>query len=146
MKECHVYIETSLRWPKSGSGIVGIIFTDKAEEYTKTIFGQVKDSTEHEALLIGLKNALGYLQSFEVIHVHTTCGYIAGGFKWLPSWMASAGKNSKGEAVKYFEIWQEIQKSVEGKQLEIHLNEFNGYKNWLLNECLIRGRKHGFVL
>ena len=146
MKECHVYLETSLRWPKKGNAIVGIIFTDTADDYSKTIFGQVRDATEHEALLVGLKNALSYLSSFEKINIHTSCGYIAGGINWLPSWRASDWKNSKGEPLKFKDLWEEIAKNVEGKQLSVHLNEFNGYRNWLLNECLNRGRKHGFIL
>ena len=146
MRECHVYIETSLKWPKKGDGIVGIIFTDKTEEYTKTLFGQVKDSTENGAILFGIKNALNYTKAFEVIHVHTSCGYIVGGFKNLPSWAASSWKGSKGEPVKYADVWQIIAEETKEKQIEIHLDEFNGYYKWLKNECDMRGRKHGFIL
>lgn len=146
MKECHIYLETSLKWPHKGNGIVGIIFTDKAEEHTKELFGQVKDSTENAAILYGLNKALTYVAAYDLIHVHTSCGYLVGGFKNLPSWNASSWKSSKGKAIKYAETWIEIFEKTNEKQIEIHLDEFNGYYKWLRNECDMRGRKHGFVL
>lgn len=146
MKEVHVYLETSISWPKKGAGIVGIIFTDSDDTNSKTIFGKVIDSSEHHSLLVGLNNALSYLGSYEVIHVHTSCGYIAGSIGWLSSWETSGWKNSKGDLVKFADTWQEIASKTRGKQLEVHLNEFNGYRNWLKNECDMRGRKHGFIL
>lgn len=146
MNECHIHIETSLRWPRKGSGIVGIIFTDSEDTFSKTLFGQVRDSTEHKAVLIGIQKALGYCHSYEVIHLHLSCGYAAGAFKWLSSWKANNWKNAKGEPIKHLEEWQAIEKEIEKKQLKIHLNEFNGYRRWLRMECDNRGRKHGFIL
>jgi ribonuclease HI len=146
MKECHIYVETSLKWPSKGSGIVGLIFTDKADEYTKQLFGQVKDSTEYQAVLVGIKNALRYCSSFDVINIHLSCRNVASGFVWLPSWKQNDFKNSKGEPIKYIEEWQAIAAASEQKRIEIHLGQFNGYRNWLKSECDNRGRKHGFIL
>lgn len=146
MKECHIYIETSLAWPKAGSGIVGLIFTDKNDGFTKTLFGRVDDATENKAILIGIKNALKYCSSFDLINLHLTCRYVAAGFNWLPSWKKNDFKNKKGELVKDHELWQEIARELNEKELRIHLNEFNGYRKWLKAECLNRGRKHGFIL
>lgn len=146
MNAVHVYIETSLKWPRKGSGIVGIVFTDDADTYSKTLFGRVNDSTEHHSLLVALDKALDYLGSYEEIHVHTNCGYIAGGFKNLSSWEENKWFTSKGETVKFAEIWQNLASKTRNKQLKVHLNEFNGYRTWLKNECDMRGRKHGFIL
>ena len=145
MKECHVYIETSIKWPKQGNGIVGIIFTDVSDTYSKTLFGQVRDSTEHAAVLIGINRALEYLGSYESIHIHTTSN-VGHSFKYLGTWKKNGFLNSKGKEVKHADLWKEIAEKTNEKKIEIHMNEFNGYRNWLCNECNIRGRKHGYVL
>lgn len=141
----HLYIESSLPWPKQGNAIVGIIFADEKDEHSKTIFGVVKNCTSNQAILTGLKNALEYCDSFEVIHIHLNNSYVAGSFNYLAAWETSGFKNSKGEALKYADLWQSIGKSVKGKTVKIYLNQFNGYYKWLKNECISRGRKHGFI-
>ena len=145
MKECHIYIETSLRWPKKGSGIVGLVFTDQAEKNTRQLFGQVNDSNEYHSILVGIMNALNYCSSFDLIKIHLSCRNVASGFNWLPSWKQNDFKNSKGEPVKYAADWQAIAAASEKKRIEIDLG-FNGYRNWLKSECDSRGRKHGYIL
>lgn len=146
MSECHVYIETSLRWPHKGDGIVGIVLTDSDDTFSKTVFGIVKDATPNSAILMGIKNALGYLAKYDDIHLHLSCAYVANNFDRLPSWEASSWMSSRGEPIKNKELWQEIAEKVKGKRIKIHLNEFNGYRNWLIHECDMRGRRHGFIL
>jgi len=144
--ECNIYIETSLVWPKEGDGIVGIVFTDFEDENTKQLFGVVKDTTAHEAVLIGIKTALKYTGRYKVIHLHLSSAYAASSLKYIPSWKESGWITSRGKPVKYADIWQEIDKYLQEKELKIHWNEVNGYRRWLKNECDNRGRKHGFIL
>lgn len=143
---CHIYIETSLRWPKQGDGIVGIVFADDKGQNGRPLFGVVKDSSEHAAVLYGIKNALEYAQSFDEIHLHLSCEHIGYNFKYLASWKDRGWKNSKGQELKHAELWRDIDEKLMGKRFEIHLNDFNGYRKWLANECDMRGRKHGFIL
>ena len=144
--ECHIYIESTLSWPKKGDGIVGIIFTDYEDEHTKQLFGVVKNSTAHEAALIGIKTALKYVGNYKIVNLHLSCAYAAESFKYIPSWKDSGWINSRGNPVKYNELWKEIDNSLQEKELKIHYNEVNGYRRWLKNECDNRGRKHGFIL
>jgi ribonuclease HI len=146
MKECFIYIESSLKWPKHGDGIVGLIFTDAEDEFSKTLFGKVQNATEYQSILIGIKTALSYVGSFELVHLHISCSSVANNFRNLPSWEANGFKNSKGESIKYTEEWQAIASEMKNKKIEVHLNEFNGYRRWLKCECDNRGRKHGFIL
>ena len=142
---CHIYVETSLHWPKVGDGIVGIVFTDDHDGYKKPLFGQVRNVSEHEAVLTGVNIALKYAEKFDEIHLHLTSrvGY---SFKYLERWQENGFKNAKGQEVKHAAVWKEIAEKIKGKKLELHLNEFNGYYKWLQNECSMRGRKHGFIL
>lgn len=146
MIECHIYVESSITWPKKGDGIVGLIFTDKDEKHTRQLFGVVHNSTMHHAVLFGIKNALGYCTQFDVIHIHTSDAYVANAFKWLDKWNASSWIKSNGQPVQYATEWQAIYENLKQKNLEIHLGEFNGFRNWIKNECVMRGRKHGFIL
>lgn len=145
-KECFIYVETSLKWPKQGDGIVGLIFTDADDEFSKTLFGKVQNASEYQAVLIGIKNALQYVKTFDVINLHLSNSSAANNFKYLASWEADGFLNSKGDPIKFQEEWQEIAKLSRGKEVKIHLNVFNGYRKWLKNECDTRGRKHGFIL
>ncbi len=145
MNECHIYIETSLNWPKKGNAIVGIIFTDEGDEHSKTLFGQVKDCNTNLAILSGLKNALKYCESFTTIHFHLSNSYVAGGFGRLAAWEASNWLTSRKQPVKYASEWQCISEELKGKTIEIHLDQFNGYYKWLKSECINRAVKHGFI-
>lgn len=144
MKTGHIFVETSLRWPKQGDGIVGIIFADVQRQNGRPLFGTVKDSTEHAAVLFGIKQALMYLEQFDVIHLHVSSN-VGYNFKYLDKWRESDFKGSKGTEIKNADIWREIAEKSTGKRLEMHVNESNEYRNWLTNECAMRGRKHGFI-
>lgn len=146
MKECFIYIETSLKWPKHGNGIVGLIFTDQDDEFSKQLFGVVQNASEYQAILIGIKTALQYVKSYDVINIHLSCANVAGNFRMLPSWREKGFVNSKGEPLKSAKEWQQIAAASTNKEIKIHLNEFNGYRKWLKSECDSRGRKHGFIL
>lgn len=141
----HVYLETSIKWPKQSDGIIGIVFTDQEDVTRKSLFGVVQNASEHEAVLIGINRALTYLSECDTIHIHvsSTVGY---SFKYLEKWQASGFVGAKGCKVKHAEIWEEISEKSKGKTLKMHINERNGYRNWLTNECDMRGRKHGFIL
>lgn len=141
----HVYLETSIKWPKQSDGIIGIVFTDQDDVNRKSLFGVVQNASEHEAVLIGINRALDYLREIDTIHIHvsSTVGY---SFKYLEKWQASGFVGAKGCKVKHAEIWEEISEKSKGKMLKMHINERNGYRNWLTNECDMRGRKHGFIL
>ena len=81
-----------------------------------------------------------------MIHLHLECDYVGNAFKWLPSWESSGWVTAKKKPVANCDLWQVIAEELKNKQLEIHLNEFNGYRRWLKVECDNRGRKHRFSL
>lgn len=140
MRECEIVIETSIKPFRVEDGIVGIAFCTKGAE-PKTLFGKVKDCSENKAALLGLKNALGYCSHFEIINLQTTNGYLASGLKSLPSWKVNGFITKKGAQIKHQEIWQEIEEIIKGKEMRIHLNEFNDVRKWLSAECRRRATR-----
>lgn len=140
MKECEVIIETDLKPFEHRNGVVGLAFK-KPDGEAKTLFGSVKDCTQNKAILYGIKNALPYCKGYEVIHLFLTNGYAAGGFLHLASWKEHGWKSAKGGELKNADLWQEIEKETQGKEVIIHLKEFNGYFHWLRAECGRRAKK-----
>lgn len=139
-KECEVIIETDLKPFEHRNGVVGLAFK-KSDGEAKTLFGSVKNSTANRAILYGIKNALPYCKSFEAIHLYLTNGYTAGGFNYLASWKEHGWKTASGGELKNADLWQQIENEIEGKEMIIHLNEFNGYFHWLRAECQRRAKK-----
>ena len=146
MKEVHIYIESSISWPKKGDCIVGIIFADNDDEHTKTIFGQVKNASANLATLIAVKKSLYYCDFFHTINFHLSNSYVASSFDRLAAWELKDYKTSRGEDIKYLEEWKSISEMIKGKEINIYLDQFNGYYRWLKNECITRAEKHGFIL
>lgn len=139
MKECEVIIETDLKQFERRDGKVGLAFK-KPNGEAKTLFGSVKDASQNRAILYGIKNALPYCSSYDVIHLFLTNPYAAGGFLHLASWKEHGWKTTRGE-LKNADLWMEIEKEIQGKEMIIHLNEFNGYFKWLRAECQRRAKK-----
>lgn len=143
--EANIYIETSIPWNKSEDGIVGIAVSIDEPEEARSYFGIVRGCSESAAVLFGLKNALRYLDGFEVIQLNISCASVAAAFDngWIQKWQDQDFYNSKGQPIKNREIWMEVVESLRGRAVEVKLNEFNGFRRWLKAECMRRVQKYG---
>ncbi len=72
------------------------------------------------------------------IVVHTESAYLAGGFERLSQYQENGWKNSKGEEIKYKDLWEQIAERSQDKEILFELGEHE-YTQWLKNE--IRRRK-----
>lgn len=140
MKECEIVIETSIGPFDKSDGKVGLLFLAPGTE-GKPLYGTVKNCTQNQAILYGIKNALPYCQNFKVINLQTTNGYTKLGFDNLRKWQENGWKTSRGEEIKNADLWRDIAAELEGKEMIIHLNEKNGYRKWLQSECKRRAKK-----
>lgn len=140
MSICEIVIETSIGPFERKDGKVGLVFLAPGKE-EKPLYGTVKNCTQNQAILYGIKNALPYCQNFNVIHLQTSNGYTKLGFDNLRKWQKNGFKTSKGEEIKNAQLWKDIAAELEGKEMIIHLNEKNGYRKWLLSECKRRAKK-----
>lgn len=139
-----VYIETSIRWNEVKTGVVGIAISIEDPEDARSFFGKVSDCSETRAVLLGLKNALGFLDQAEEIRLNISCLQVASAFlnDWPSMWQIHEFKNKKGVEIKNRDVWEEITKLLKNRKVMVKYKEFNGYRNWLLAECARRAQKY----
>ena len=137
-----IHVETSLNWNQRGDGIVAIAMVHEDCD-ARTIYGFVRDCTQTKAILIGITKALGYT-SVTNIRLHLSCNQVGNAIKngWLPSWEGCLYKKH-GRMIRHAREWHELNEKLKGRNVEIHLNEFNGYRNYLIFEAKNRMKKHG---
>lgn len=136
-----IYIETSIKWNQVKDGVVGIAISIEQPEDAKSFFGRVTKASETAAVLLGLKNALGYLDKAEVIRLNISCPQVAAAFSkgWLDKWAACDFK----KPIKNADIWRCVYELLNGRAVVVRLNEFNGFRRWLTAECIRREEKYG---
>ena len=142
-----LYIETSIKWSHPGDGIVGIALAVDDHD-AKTIYGFVRNCSESKAVIIAFTKALEYCSSYQEIELHTSCSFVGHALinGWLSHWEANLYLGADKKVIKHAKEWHELFLKLKGKSLKIHLNEFNGYRNYLNCECLRRMAKHERIL
>lgn len=139
---CDIFVETSLSWNQKGDGIVGIaIMLEDCD--ARTVFGYVRHCTQTKAVIIGITKVLGYT-NVKDIRLHLSCNQVGNALKnnWLASWEACLYKKH-GRIIKHAREWHALYEILKGRNIEIHLNEFNGYRNYLIFESRNRMKKYG---
>jgi len=139
MFDVDVYIETSQKGPAKCSGAAMWRLTYMGEEHTKDGMLWLEESTQNEATVRCLRDALGHFTKPSHITVHTTCGYVYGALHngWFEKWSANKWRRSDGEPIGHVEDWYAISLA-----LAIHtytaVNEahhsFTDYMRWELQK------------
>lgn len=139
---CDIYIETSLSFGQRGNGIVGIAMALEDCDAKET-YGFVRNCTQPQAILLGLSKALSYT-SCDTLRFHLSCSSVASALnnKWLEKW-ENNHYLSKGKVVKNAREWHQVYENLKGRNIEIHLNEFNGFRNYLIYQSKQRMKKYG---
>lgn len=140
---CKLYIETSIKWSRPGNGVVGIAIAVDNHD-AKTIYGFVKNCSEAKAVIIAITKALDYCSRYKDIELNISCDQVGHALinGWLDNWEANLYLGANKKVIKHAKEWHELFLKLRGKSLKIHLNEFNGYRNYLNSECLRRMAKH----
>lgn len=140
---CDIYIETSLSFGQKADGIVGIAMALE-ECDAKEVYGFVKNCTQPQAILYGLNRALGYTSADE-IRLHVSCAAVANALsnRWLDKWENNHYLQKGGKVVKNASLWHECFEKINGRKIEVHLNEFNGFRNYLIYQSKLRIKKYG---
>ena len=144
---CKLYIETSIKWSHPGDGVVGIALAVDDHD-AKTIYGFVKKCSEAKAVIIAITKALDYCSRYKDIELNISCDQVGHALinGWLDNWEDNLYLGANKKVIKHAKEWHELYLKLRGKSLKIHLNEFNGYRNYLNSECLRRMAKHERIL
>lgn len=144
---CKLYIETSIKWSRPGDGVVGIAIAVDDHD-AKTIYGFVKYCSEAKAVIIAITKALDYCSRYTEIELNISCDFVGHALinGWLEKWEKELYLGADKKVIKHAKEWHELYLKLRGKSLKVHLNEFNGYRNYLNSECLRRMAKHERIL
>lgn len=144
---CKLYIETSIKWSHPGDGVVGIALAVDDHD-AKTIYGFVKKCSEAKAVIIAITRALDYCSRYTEIELNISCDFVGHALinGWLEKWEKELYLGADKKVIKHAKEWHELYLKLRGKSLKVHLNEFNGYRNYLNSECLRRMAKHERIL
>ena len=141
-----IYMESSIRGPRPKKGVVGFVLQENGTTDPKSTFGFFdKEVTANYSNMVCLKEALKRINpsTGEVI-LHTTSGYIN---LSLLRQKKNQGFEDFEEAerkkeIKYAKDWEEIRNYLQGKTIEVKLNEPHEYKHWLQREVQRRAEKY----
>ncbi len=142
-----LYIETSIKWSRPGDGVVAIALAVDDHD-AKTIYGFVKKCSEAKAVIIAITKALDYCSRYKEIELNISCDQVGHALinGWLDKWEENLYLGANKKVIKHAKEWHELYLKLRGKSLKVHLNEFNGYRNYLNSECLRRMAKHERIL
>lgn len=140
MHEINLYIETSIHGPTVADGAYGYVIEYRKKNkslVTREGFGRLEQATENQLALTALKRALERLTKPCSIRAFIGCVYIKKAFEngWMQAWKVHNWENSKGEPVKYTELWKEAAVLLEPHNIEFAPEaDKNEYRVWLQEE------------
>lgn len=133
-----LYMENSGKSPTVKDEWYGYVLSYKGQIiHTKEVFEHCVRNRNGRDLEMFL-DALSRCKPAQII-VHTDSGYLAGGFDRISRYRENGWKNSKGEEIKYKDLWEKIAEKSQDKEIMFELGEHE-YTQWLKSE--IRRRKH----
>lgn len=145
MKKVNLYIAIGAHGPRRQHSIYGWILeqvlSNGASGGTLNKFGDCEDTTDREACLIALNEALGrFIEPCE-IDIFISPEYEAEEFPtpweqgWVDKWEAAGWKNSNGKEIVKAEAWQNAKNALQKHSYTFRgPKEKNSYKQWLTDE------------
>lgn len=102
-----------------GPGGWGALLRYKNQE--KMLSGAEEETTNNRMELMAAIQALSALKRRCEVHLYTDSQYVRQGMTaWLFQWKKNGWKNSKKEAVKNMDLWQELDRLAAGQDMHWH--------------------------
>lgn len=132
-----IYTITNIHGPrkKDGAGMYILEYETKKGNATLTGTMKMSQTTENQAELLIVKEALKRITKTCEIVIFTRSGYVRQGFlDWCSSWVENDWKNAKGKAVANAIEWQETLKIL-GESVICEVSaDAHAYSKWLERE------------
>ena len=85
----------------------------------KTLYGSEKDTTNNRMELLAAIKGLSALQERSRVRLHTDSQYVKKGMtEWINGWKQKNWKNSKGQAVKNKDLWEQLDQLCQQQHVE----------------------------
>ncbi|MCM1194140.1 MAG: hypothetical protein NC389_17170 [Acetatifactor muris] len=134
MKRVKIYIGTSAKSPKTqcARGIY-VLATETGRGVADLTQEEVlEEVTANQAELQILAAALGRLREPCGLVIYTDSAYLnAGLMDWLPAWKRADWRKADGRRIRNAEEWQELDRLLEGCEVETKLGEWHPYRKWM---------------
>ncbi len=113
-----IFIESTWKGPQKKDGVAEWLVEcrDGGKELTQKGFIHLQSGTQTEATLMGLINSLVVIrwlvekkgQAESPVKLYTRCGGVVGAasMNWPQKWKENGWKNSSGDPVKRFDLWE----------------------------------------
>lgn len=138
MKEVRIYLYSTIKGCRSGSGAYTYILETETSKGTATITKTEKaeDVTSHKSVLIALAVALKRIRQTSYLVIYTDSNYVASNVKNnLARWKRNGWKTARGEPVKHMEEWQEVEQLIHPHSFEFVVGSKHSYYLWMKAEA-----------
>ena len=140
MKQVKIFVQTSFRRPRKGSGWIGYVLETQGKQgmVTRTGFEQLEDATRHRAELVSVCKALERMVLPSEIAIFTDSLYVASGWNgWIEQWQQNNWQSARGVPVLYREEWERLLELIKPHNVTVK-NEEHEYSGWLKSELARR--------
>jgi len=136
MKQVNIYVQTSFRRPRKGSGWIGYVLETQGRSgpITLTNFIQLEEATRHQAELLSVSKALERMVMPSEITIFTDSLYVASGLNsWVEQWQQNNWQSARGVPVLYREEWERLLELIKPHIVTVK-NEEHEYSGWFKTE------------
>ena len=136
MKQVNIYVQTSFRRPRKGSGWIGYVLETQGRSgpITLTNFIQLEEATRHQAELLSVSKALERMVMPSEITIFTDSLYVASGLNsWVEKWQQNNWQSARGVPVLYREEWERLLELIKPHIVTVK-NEEHEYSGWFKTE------------
>lgn len=134
----NIYTMTNAKSPKrrEARGIYILSTMTSKGEATVTKIDKYEDTTQNQAELKTLINALRRIKTRCELDLYIESPYVAAGFTqgWMKRWKEDDWKNAKGKEVQNKEEWEELYNLTKLHRCNTHLKEHHEYRNYLITQ------------
>lgn len=141
----NIYTYTNIKGLKKKDGAAWYILEVETSKGVATVGDklQLEQHTENQAELTALLAAVRRLKGECDLHIFSESTFLAAGWTagWIEGWKAKDWKTSRGEAVAFCEIWQELDEIISRHHTEFHIKEHHSYSGWFEFEAKRKEKK-----
>lgn len=137
--EVNIYIDTGIRGPQKRDGSYLYLLEARLQDGRNADVWKwvpLEQTTENQAAVYALEEALGRLKRPCSLTIWTECPYLAAALenRWYARWREQNWETARGEPVKDAEKWQSIEYLLNAHGFRVRLKEHHAYRDWMRRE------------
>lgn len=144
--QADIYIVSSISGIRRQNGVVGVVIEVQTARgpATLTQFGTVTDATPNQAVLLGMKFALGRIKTECGVVFHTDNTYVTAAVEkgWYLEWKKNGWRNAKGKKIANFTEWEAVSQLLGSRVPAFEVGKDHLYRKWMESEVKKRAEKH----